>query len=354
MENVFVYSLLALLAGGFVAFLCTPLVGKLADMMGAIDVPQDGRRMHTRPVPRLGGLAIFAGFLMAVLCLRLFSDMLPITMPLRGMLIGSIFIIVVGVIDDVLRLPAWIKFIVQFVAAVIVVWHGLRIEFFTNPFDADNFIRLGALSAPISVLWIMGMTNAVNWIDGLDGLSVGVSTIGSVSIFIVAAIHGEPLICLLMAALAGASLGFLPYNINPAKMFVGDTGATFLGFVLSSVAIMGLFKFSTMISFAVPFLVLGLPLFDFLFVIVRRVASGKSPAVADRKHVHHRLIDMGFSQKQAVTILYAVSAILGIAAVLATADDEIRAVLFVTALLAALGVAIMVIVIRSKGQNDDE
>jgi UDP-GlcNAc:undecaprenyl-phosphate GlcNAc-1-phosphate transferase len=352
MQELYIHALLAVFVAAIVALCGTPLVGRLAELMGAIDVPQDDRRMHKKPIPRLGGLAIFAGFLTAVLFLRLFTGALPITMELRGMLIGSILIVVVGIIDDVLRLPAWIKLIVQIAAAGIAVWHGLRIEFFANPFNSDAVLYLGVFSIPVTMLWIAGITNAVNFIDGLDGLSVGVSAIGSISIFIVAAIHGEPMVCLLMAALAGGSLGFLPYNFNPAKMFVGDNGATFLGFILGSVSVMGLFKFTTVISFVIPFLVLGLPLFDLLFSVVRRIASGKSPAEADGKHVHHRLIDMGFSQKQAVTILYAISAALGITAVLATNDDEIRALLFAAAVLVALVVAVVVILKRSNGGDE--
>lgn len=164
----------------------------------------------------------------------------------------------------------------------------------------------------------MAITNAVNLIDGLDGLAVGVATISSLTMLVIAMLVSENVVALMMAALAGGCIGFMPYNLNPAKIFMGDTGSTFLGFVLATVSIQGLFKFYTIISFAVPFLMLGLPLFDTCFAILRRLAKGQSPMAPDRSHVHHRLIDMGFNQKQAVAILYVISAILGLSAVVLT------------------------------------
>ncbi len=192
------------------------------------------------------------------------------------------------------------------------------------------------------MIWIVAITNSVNLIDGLDGLAVGVSAISSVTMLVVAFLVSEGDIAVLMAALAGACLGFLPYNKNPAKIFMGDTGATFLGFVLAVVSIQGLFKFYAILSFAVPFLILGLPIFDTSFAFIRRVASGKNPMSPDRSHVHHRLIDMGFSQKQAVAILYIISAVLGLSAVVLTSSGEIKAMLFLLTLCVAGGIAIRV------------
>jgi len=328
-------ALAALLAAALVALLSTPVVRILAFRVGAVDVPKDNRRMHTHPIPRMGGLAIFFGFILSVLLF------LPVTPELRGMLLGGSIIVMLGIFDDIFALPALPKFFIQIGAALIAVLEGNRIAFLSNPniFSSEPFWDLGWLSIPISVLWIVGITNAVNLIDGLDGLACGVSTISSMTLLVIALIVAEPDVAILMAALSGACIGFLPYNLNPAKIFMGDTGSTFLGFVLAVVSIQGLFKFYTIISFAVPFLMLGLPIFDTCFAILRRVSHGQSPMSPDRGHIHHRLIDMGFSQKQAVAVLYIISAILGLSAVVLTTIGVVRAMLFLLALCAAGSVA---------------
>ena len=328
-------ALAALLTAALVALISTPVVRSLAFRVGAVDVPKDARRMHTHPIPRMGGLAIFFGFILSVLIF------LPLTQELRGMLLGSVVIVILGILDDIFALPALPKFFVQIGAALIAVLHGNRIEFLSNPniFSQDLFWELGLLAVPITVFWIVGITNAVNLIDGLDGLACGVSTISSMTMLVIALIVAEPDVALLMGALSGACIGFLPYNLNPAKIFMGDTGSTFLGFVLAVVSIQGLFKFYAIISFAVPFLMLGLPIFDTCFAILRRVSHGQSPMAPDRGHIHHRLIDMGFTQKQAVAVLYIISAILGLSAVVLTTIGVVRAMLFLMALCAAGAVA---------------
>ena len=328
-------ALAALLTAALVALISTPVVRSLAFRVGAVDVPKDARRMHTHPIPRMGGLAIFFGFILSVLIF------LPLTQELRGMLLGSVVIVILGILDDIFALPALPKFFVQIGAALIAVLHGNRIEFLSNPniFSQDLFWELGLLAVPITVFWIVGITNAVNLIDGLDGLACGVSTISSMTMLVIALIVAEPDVALLMGALSGACIGFLPYNLNPAKIFMGDTGSTFLGFVLAVVSIQGLFKFYAIISFAVPFLMLGLPIFDTCFAILRRVSHGQSPMAPDRGHIHHRLIDMGFTQKQAVAVLYIISAILGLSAVVLTTIGVVRAMLFLLALCAAGAVA---------------
>ena len=190
---------------------------------------------------------------------------------------------------------------------------GVRVSVLTNFnfFSENPYMSLGVLSIPLTIIWIVGMTNAVNFIDGLDGLAVGVSSIGTFSILAIAVLVSERDVALIAAILCGACMGFFPYNLNPAKIFMGDTGATFLGFTLAVLSIQGLFKMYAVISFFVPFLIFGLPIFDTAFAMLRRILAGKSPMEADRGHLHHRLIDMGFSQKQAVAIMYVVSAILG-------------------------------------------
>ena len=328
-------ALAALLVAAVVSLIATPVVKSLAFKVGAVDIPKDNRRMHKRPIPRMGGLAIFFGFILSVLIF------LPLDDQLRGMLLGAVIIVILGIFDDIYALPAKPKFLVQIMAALFAVTAGNKVEFLSNPniFSIEPYWELGWLSIPFSVLWIVGITNAVNLIDGLDGLACGVSTISSTTLLVIALTVAEPDIALLMAALAGSCLGFLPYNLNPAKIFMGDTGSTFLGFILATVSIQGLFKFYTIISFAVPFLMLGLPIFDTCFAILRRVSKGQSPMAPDRGHIHHRLIDMGFSQKQTVAVLYVVSAILGLSAVVLTTNGTVKAMLFLMSMCLAGAVA---------------
>ncbi len=337
----------ALLAAALIALVTTPVVRSLAFKMRAVDVPKDNRRMHSHPIPRMGGLAIFLGFLFSVLIF------VPLTDELRGMLLGAVVIVVLGVLDDIYALPAMPKFLVQIGAALIAVLQGNVITHLSNPnlFSASPIWNLGVLSIPFSVLWIVAITNAVILIDGLDGLACGVSAISSMTLLVIALTVSEPQVALLMAALAGACLGFLPYNLNPAKIFMGDTGSTFLGYVLAVVSIQGLFKYATIISFAVPFLLMGLPIFDTCFAILRRVSHGQSPMAPDRGHIHHRLIDMGLSQKQAVAVLYVISAILGLSAVVLTTSGVTKAMLFLASLCVAGGVAAMLFLNRIKEED---
>ena len=321
----------ALAVAMLISYISTPVVKSLAFKIGAVDVPKDARRMHDHPIPRMGGLAIFFGFILSILVF------LPLSEPLRGMLLGAVIIVVLGIFDDIYALPAKPKFLVQILAALIAVLMGNRVYAISNPniFSSNPIWDLGWLSIPVSVIWIVAITNAVNLIDGLDGLACGVSTISALTMLVIALCVAEPDVAILMAALAGACIGFLPYNANPAKIFMGDTGATFLGFVMAVASINGLFKLYNIISFAVPFLMLGLPIFDTCSAIVRRVSHGQSPMTADRSHVHHKLIDMGFSQKQAVAVLYIISAILGLSAVVLTTSGEVKAMMFMLALCAA-------------------
>ena len=325
----------ALLTAAIVAFITTPVVRTLAFRVGAVDIPRDSRRMHNHPIPRMGGLAIFFGFILSALIF------VPLDAPLRGMLLGAVIIVILGIFDDIYALPALPKLLVQIAAAAVAVLMGNQIEVLSNPniFSSNPYWDLGFLSIPISVFWIVGITNAVNLIDGLDGLACGVSTISSMTMLVIALTVAEPDVALLMAALAGGCIGFLPYNLNPAKIFMGDTGSTFLGFILATVSIEGLFKSYAIISFAVPFLMLGLPIFDTCFAILRRVSHGQSPMSPDRGHIHHRLIDMGFNQKQAVAVLYVISAILGLSAVVLTTSGPVKAMLLLMALCFAGAIA---------------
>ena len=315
-------------------FATTPLVRRFAFKIGAIDIPKDNRRMHKKPTPRIGGLAIIFGFTVTTLCFAQPSRQL------YGTLAGAAIIAVMGVIDDCKNLPAKLKFVIQIIAALVVVFAGdIKIDVFTNPnFLSDNpyWVLPEWLSVTLTVIWIVFITNAVNFIDGLDGLAAGVSAIMSISLVFISIRVGEYSIAILGIALMGSCFGFLPFNFNPAKIFMGDTGSTFLGFMLATLSIQGVFKSYAVISFAVPLLILGLPLFDALFAMIRRILRGQSPMTADRGHLHHRLVDMGFSQKQTVFILYAISGVLGITAVLLAESGVLRALLLVICVLILL------------------
>ena len=325
-NQLIVCVMMALMAALIVSFLTTPVVKSFAYKVGAIDVPKDARRMHHVPIPRLGGLVIFIGFIVSIL---LFVDVRR-DAQMQSILLGAVVIVVLGVVDDIMALPAMFKFVVQIAAALIPALNGVVIQAFSNPniFSDNLYWVLGWMSVPVTVLWIVAITNSVNLIDGLDGLANGVSAISATTMLVIAILVSEGQVAVVMAALVGACVGFMPYNMNPAKMFMGDTGATFLGYILATMSIQGLFKFYAVISFAVPFLILGLPIFDTAFAFIRRIAHGQSPMHADRGHIHHRLIDMGLNQKQAVATLYVISAILGLSAVVLTTSNELKAMLF--------------------------
>ncbi len=340
----------ALVCAMVVSFIMCPLVKSFAYKIGAIDVPKDSRRMHKKPVPRLGGLAIFLGFMVSIL---LFAH---IDHQMKGILLGAVIIVVLGVVDDMTPLRAKFKFLVQILAALVAVHHGVVVRLLSNPnvFSDEAYWSLGWLSVPVTLIWIVGVTNAVNLIDGLDGLASGVSTISALTMLVIAILVSEQQVAVVMAALAGACLGFMPYNKNPAKMFMGDTGSTFLGYILATYSIQGLFKYYAIVSFAVPFLVLGLPIFDTAFAIVRRVAHGQSPMTPDRGHIHHRMMDMGLNQKQTVAALYVVSSLLGLSAVVLTTSGELKAMTLLIALAAVAYVASRVIFPREIAETARE
>jgi len=317
--------LLTIAVGFIISFAATPIVKAFAEKVGAIDMPGEARRVHDHPIPRMGGLAIFLGFLLSVLLF------IPINRQLQGILLGCVLIVATGAVDDVVSLKAWVKLLLQIAAACIAVFHGVRIEVLGNPnfLSANDYLTLGSWSVPITILWIVGITNSVNLIDGLDGLAVGVSTISSVTMLVIALLVADSSVAVVLAALVGACIGFMPYNLNPAKIFMGDTGSLLLGYVLSTLSILGLFKFYAIVSFAVPVLAIAVPLFDTIFAFFRRLVKGQNPMHPDRGHFHHRLIDMGLSQKQAVAVLYTISAILGVAAVVITTSGEIKALILI-------------------------
>ena len=345
---------IAFLLGLVTALVVTPFSMRIAKKYGAIDVPND-RRVNKKPMPRLGGIAVIAGFFVSTIYLLISmsiegklvlfeEDML--WLKLVGFFVGIIILGITCFIDDTKGIHSLTKLIVQIVAALIVVACGIRIENFEIPFLNGQAELNIVLSYIITVCWIVGVTNAINLIDGLDGLSSGISLISCISLLIIFTLNGSPLIAIvLITALGGAISGFLPYNFNPAKTFIGDTGSNFLGFSLAVISILGVAKTYTALVLIAPIIVLALPLFDTLFAIFRRIKNGKSlKAVfkADKGHLHHRLMQKGYTQKQAVFILYGITATFGMFAV----------VLLDSGVWKALSFAILVIAILAIGYKD--
>lgn len=316
--------ILAFILSALVCYLVTPLVINLAHKIGAIDVPKDNRRVHKEPIPRLGGLAIFAGFAVSAIVF------IEPTQELLAIMLSSILIVGMGVIDDTTPLKAKTKLAIQIIAAGIVVWAGVRIEFFTNPFH-EGLVWLNMLSIPITIFWIVGITNTVNLIDGLDGLAAGISAIAAITLTVVAILSNQYVTAVLLMAVAGGAVGFLPHNFNPAKIFMGDTGSLFLGFILSVAAVEGTIKGATVLAVAIPLFALAIPILDTSFAIVRRFLAGKPIMEADKGHLHHRLLAKGISQKKTVLILYAIAAVLGASSLLILRSDYLAAALVILA-----------------------
>ena len=252
-----------------------------------------------------------------------------------GLMVGGSLIVLVGVIDDYKNLPAKVKLVGQILAAaILVVGFDVRIDFITDPFG--DYLYTEWLAVPATIFWIVGLTNTVNLIDGLDGLAAGVSTIAAVTIFLVALQQGIILVAVLTAALAGAAFGFLYYNFNPARIFMGDSGSMFLGYMLAGISVIGAVKSAATIALIVPILALGLPILDTTFAIVRRYRRGVPIFKPDKGHLHHRLLDLGFSQRQAVLLMYVISALLGLSAVALTEVSSQLAILIVCVVVAAV------------------
>lgn len=299
-----------------IAYTLTPYAKKVAYKIGAIDVPKDNRRVHKVPIPRLGGLAIYIAFLTTIiLMLVIGKGVLTINKELVGILIGATIIVGVGIIDDAKQISAKYKLLGQILAALVVVYSGVRIEFVTNILHKEAWIELKGLTIPATVFWIVGITNTVNLIDGLDGLAAGVSSIAALSLAFVAHINGQTEVMILLMILAGSLLGFLPHNFNPATIFMGDTGSLLVGFILATISIEGVIKTATTIAVAIPVLALGVPIFDTTFAIIRRLINKKPIMEADKGHLHHRLLEQGLSQKQTVLVLYLISMLLGASAI---------------------------------------
>ena len=321
--------ILALIIALLASFLLTPYIKQLAVKIGAVDKP-DKRKVHTQVMPRLGGLAIYLATMLAIVC------SMPITRDLLGILLGGTWIVIVGVLDDKYSLPARVKLAGQVIAAVILVAFDVKIEWLNNPFG--GYFYLEYLSIPFTVFWVISFINVVNLIDGLDGLAAGVSGIASITVILVAVHQGYFPVATLTAALAGGIIGFIHYNFNPATIFMGDTGSMFIGYMLAAISIFGAVKSAATIALIVPAIALGLPIMDTAFAILRRYSNGRPIFQPDKGHLHHRLLAMGLSQRQAVLLMYGISIVLCLAAfVLAEANVYVAAVVIV---LILVGVAV--------------
>ena len=344
---------IAFLLAFITAFVITPYTIRLAKKVGAVDIPND-RRVNKKPMPRLGGLAVIAGFLVSVIYLvisasiegkiNLSEDGLNIK--LLGILGGMLVLGIVCYIDDVKDIKPLVKLAGQVTAAIIVASSGVLIDNFTIPFKENSFVLNEVFSFILTVGWIIGITNAINLIDGLDGLSSGITLISCLSLVVVFALNESPLIAIiLITALAGAIVGFLPYNFNPAKTFIGDVGSNFMGFALAIISILGVAKTYTAIVLIAPIMILALPIFDTIWAIIRRIIKSKSIKgvfKADRGHLHHRLMAKGYTQKQSVLILYGATATLGMTAI----------ILLDSGIWKAASFALLVIAIVAIGYRD--
>lgn len=339
-----------LILSGAVAFVTTPLSIRLANKLGVIDRPKDARRMHKEPIPRFGGMAIFLGSMVAMTIPAGMNEKIKIAM------IGGLLMYLLGVLDDVKDLKPAVKFGGQLVIASLMYAMGIRITFIGNYFgfknlDAHaNVILSAGVAYIITVLWIVGITNAVNLMDGLDGLAAGCVAIMSLSLAYIAYIHGTRLgsmpVCIALVAVAGGCLGFLPYNFSPAKTFMGDGGALYLGYMIAVLSVISPLKQATVVGAIVPMLTLAVPIFDTAFAMLRRALKHESIMHADKGHLHHHLMAAGFGQRRSVLIMYGIVGIMGIVAVLIS--RELYKDAFFLGMIALLYLCIIIVPRRPK------
>ncbi|MBQ2160977.1 MAG: undecaprenyl/decaprenyl-phosphate alpha-N-acetylglucosaminyl 1-phosphate transferase [Firmicutes bacterium] len=297
-----------------VSLICTPLAIKIAPKIGAMDIPKDDRRMHHSEMPRFGGMAIFLGVLISM------TLMLHMSHKMMVIMAGGAAMYLLGVVDDIKTLKAGTKFVCQIAIAVAMYMCNIRVNFLSNLFGYGKSELNEVVCLVVTVIWIVGITNTVNLVDGLDGLAAGTTAIASFSIAYVGYIHGMYLSASALLALAGGALGFLPFNFYPSKIFMGDSGSLFLGFMMSTLSVIGLVKQATVVAVIIPVLVMGFPIFDTLFAIFRRIVNRRPIMEADRLHLHHRLMSLGYGQRRATLMLYCVSGIMGTAAVTASRE----------------------------------
>ena len=341
----------ALLISIVIAAAMTPVSIKLAHKLGVIDKPKDGRRMHRKPIPRFGGMAIFLGSMAAMTIPAGMNGLIKVAM------LGGLLMYGLGVLDDIKDIKPAAKFAGQFVIATLVYALGIRITFISNFFGGTvitdeyaNVILSGGLAYLITVFWIVGITNAVNLMDGLDGLAAGSVAIMCMSLAYIAYIHGTRLgsmpVCIALVAVAGGCLGFLPFNFSPAKTFMGDGGALYLGYMIAVLSVISPLKQATVVGALIPMLTLAVPIFDTMFAMLRRILNHESIMHADRGHLHHHLMAAGFGQRRSVLIMYGIVGIMGIVAVLIS--RELYKDAFALFLIALLYLSIIIVPKRPK------
>lgn len=304
---MYTQAVIAFFASLVTVLVLTPFVIKFAVWFGAVDKP-NARKVHEKIMPRLGGLAIFIGVIAGYLAGGLYEQ------KINTISVGAVLIVIIGIFDDKYELSAKVKFLGQLIVAVLILASGLKIELITIPYIGSY--ELGFWSYPLTVFWIVAITNAINLIDGLDGLSAGVSAIGIATIGVMALLAGKSLILMLSVILLGSIIGFLFYNFHPAKIFMGDTGALFLGYSISILSLLGLYKSVTLFSFLVPIIILGVPVFDTTFAIIRRIVNKKPISAPDKSHLHHRLLALGLSHRNTVLAIYAFGILFSVCAVI--------------------------------------
>ena len=332
------YIIEALAISIAVAALTTPLSIRIAHKLGVIDQPKDARRVHKKPIPRFGGMAIFLGSMAAMMIPAGMNGKIKIAM------IGGLLMYLLGITDDILDIKPAVKFLGQVAIASLVYALGIRITFISNYFGAAvvdshaNVILSEGVAYLITILWIVGITNAVNLMDGLDGLAAGSVAIMSLSLAYIAYIHGARIgsmpVCIALVAVAGGCLGFLPYNFSPAKTFMGDGGALYLGYMIAVLSVISPLKRATIVGAIIPMLTLAVPIFDTLLAMLRRALKHESIMNADKGHLHHHLMAAGFGQRRSVLIMYGIVGIMGEVAILISRELYKDAIpLFIVALL---------------------
>jgi len=353
--NMYIYGII-LVASFFVSYFSVPFTIKIANKYNIIDNPKkDDRKIHSKPIPRAGGMAIVMSMAISLLIyfvLTIFFDSLKIDMRFVGYIIGAMIISVMGFLDDFKGLTTLEKLLFQVVAASVIYLFGISIIGVQIPIIYNNIIDFGIFAYPITLLWILGITNAVNLIDGLDGLAAGITTISTISLLAIFLITGAPLQVIVMAmALVGASLGFLPYNLNPARTFMGDVGSNFLGFTLSVISIMGMAKGYTVLAIVAPIIILGIPVIDMVFAVLQKVLKKQKITTLNRDNIHYKLLNLGMSQKQSVLTLYAITSILGVIAVALVSNIKWHIILLVIILVNIAGIYF---VIKYKNKKEDK
>jgi len=336
-----------ILIGAFLSYAIIPPLRRCAVKIGAVDKPDGKRKLQREPVPYFGGVAIVASFIVvATATLAILGE---ISDKYAIIAVGTVLMMITGVVDDVCDMKSYIKFFVQVAVALATVLLGGAIEYV---YIFGVYVRFGVLSVPLTVLWIVLVVNSVNMMDGLDGLAGGISSFALMALFVTALVNGDVVSAVICSALCGATLGFLPHNITPASIFMGDAGSMSLGYVMAAVSVFGFFKGQAFLSIIIPAIILALPVTDAVRLFFVRISKGRNPFSSDRLHIHHILVDMGFSQRTAVLILYIISSMFSVAAIVCLKSNLAAAVIIAVALLILVFIRFLP-KFKKKKHNDD-